>query len=152
MLSCTGILGHWNPEHSFNAPDSQNMEMRQMLDIQELPGHSRGEDEPWSVMPYASMLERNEILQRRQEIVASYVITLAKRRTKLVMASSSTTLGALCLDARCLSRRQTGLHCFLTIRRKCRCVRLCAFPNWDHPRSYLTHKAPSITRATALAR
>jgi hypothetical protein len=64
MPSSTKILGHWRPENSFNAPDSENMEMTQMLDIQELPGHSGREDEPWLVMPYASMLEGNEILQR----------------------------------------------------------------------------------------
>jgi len=113
MLSSTRILGHWRPENSFRAPDSGNMEMTQMLDIQELPGHFGREDEPWLVMPYASMLEgNNEILQREQEIVASYVITLAERGTELVMASSSTTLGALCLAAGCLSRRQTGCTAF----------------------------------------
>jgi hypothetical protein len=107
--SSTKILGHWRPENSFNAPDSENMEMTQMLDIQELPGHSGREDEPWLVMPYASMLEGNEILQREQEIVASYVVALAERGTELVMASSSTTL---CLAAGCLSRRQTGCTAF----------------------------------------
>jgi hypothetical protein len=127
------------------------MEMTQMLDIQELPGHSGREDEPLLVILYASMLG-NEILQREQEIVASSVITLAKRGTELMKASSSTTLGALCLAAGSLSRRQTGLDSFLKIGQNAAASDFAPSPIGTSTRSYLTHEAPSITWATALAR
>ena len=51
MLDCTGDLGKLEPGDPSMHQTSQNIEIGQKLDVQELPGHFAGEDVPWLLIP-----------------------------------------------------------------------------------------------------